>query len=90
MKSVFLLFATAILLSSCFGTVPIPCDKPIIMPAPAEQKLPWPEQPCRHLKELTAGTTGTQKLAIVLAANKACIENLEITLKKTGRVEDPK
>jgi len=49
----------------------------------------WPEEPCHHLKELTTGIPEDKKLAVVLQANKACINNLEEALRETG-VKEPK
>jgi|ERR1019366_1480114 hypothetical protein len=86
-------------LMGCFGTVPI-CNPMIIhdktstvvhdkIPVVIVQPLlPYPDEPCHHLEELTKGLEGPQKLAVILAADKACINNLETTLKLTGRVKE--
>jgi hypothetical protein len=52
-------------------------------------RVKWPSEPCHHLKELTNGLDEDHQIAVVLAANKACINNLEEALKETG-VKPPK
>lgn len=96
MKVIILSTIVAIGLSGCFGTAPImmPCDKPAVVyrdkEAPKEPLLPWPDEPVHNLSKLTDGLSGSQKLSVVLQANKATINNLEETLKQTHRVESPK
>ena len=85
-------------LSGCFQTVETPKDlninfgAKVSTPSKSIKTIPsvvWPEEPCHHLKELISGIPEDRKLAVVLAANKACIDNLEEALRQTG-VKEPK
>lgn len=82
---------------SAMGTVNVPkvdtCPAPITITKTktieVKPDVKWPECPAHHLQELTKDLSEDQKLSVIFAANKACINNYEAALKELG-VKEPK
>lgn len=65
-----------------YKTLNTPCDCPA-------DSVEWPSEPARNLYNLTNGLDDSHKLAVILAADHATINNLETALKAAG-VKPPK
>lgn len=78
-------FAIAIgmlMLAGCVSVVKPP-EAPLAPAACQVNRVPlvkWPAEPARHLKELTHNVSKERTLAVVLEANIATIQNLEMAL----------
>lgn len=87
MRKVFWWWVSFVIIMAGCGTINVPtqtCPPVITQVIRPEKVVKWPEEPCRHLKELTAGLPEDRKLPTVLAANRACINNLEEALHQAG------